>query len=59
MIEKMSLQETNTYADARPDEAWRFAKTHYSSAVKQTKKATKHGLKAWILAPEPEMVEVV
>ncbi len=58
-IWKMSPAEANAYTDAHPAEAWRFAKAHYSSAVKQTKKAAKHGLKAGILAPEPEMVEVV
>ena len=55
-IRRMSLDEADAYTDAHPAEAWRFAKAHYSSAVK---KAAKHGLKAGILAPEPEMVEVV
>lgn len=58
-IRRMSLDEADAYTGAHPAEAWRFAKAHYSSAVKQTKKAAKHGLKAGILAPEPEMVEVV
>lgn len=59
-IRRMSLDEadayTDAYTDAHPAEAWRFAKAHYSSAVKQTKKAAKHGFQAGILAPEPEMV---
>ena len=42
-IRRMSLDEADAYTDAHPAEAWRFAKAHYSSAVKQTKKAAKHG----------------
>ena len=57
-IWKMSPEEADAYTDAHPAEAWRFAKIHYSSAVRQTKKAAKHGLKAGILAPEPEMIEI-
>ena len=50
-IWKISLDQADAYTDAHPAEAWRFAKAHYSSAVKQTKKAAKHGLKTGILAP--------
>ncbi len=54
-IRNMSIREADAYTDAHPAEAWRFAKAHYSSATKQTRKAIKHGLKAGVLAPEPEM----
>lgn len=57
-IWKMSPEEADAYTDAHPAEAWRFAKIHYSSANKQTGKALKHGLKAGIFAPEPEMIEM-
>ena len=58
-IWNMSLREASAYTDAHPAEAWRFAKAHYTSANKQTEKALKHGLQAGILAPEPEMAELV
>ena len=58
-IRRMSIDEADAYTDAHPAEVWRFAKAHYSSAAKQTAKALTHGVKAGILAPEPEMVEVV
>ena len=57
-IRRMSIDEADAYTDAHPAEAWRFAKAHYRSANTQTRKALKHGLKAGILAPEPEMVEM-
>ena len=58
-IRRMSLDEADAYTDAHPAEAWRFAKAHGASAAKQTKKALTHGFKTGVLAPEPEMVEVV
>lgn len=57
-IRNMSLSEADAYTDLHPAEAWRFAKAHYSSAVKQTKKAAKHGLTNGILAPEPQTLEM-
>lgn len=57
-IRRMSLDEADVYTNVHPAEAWRFAKAHYSSAVKQTRKAAKHGFKAGILAPEPQMFEM-
>lgn len=54
----MSLSEADAYTDLHPAEAWRFTKAHYSSAVKQTKKAAKHGLTNGILAPEPQTLEM-
>ena len=54
-IRRMSFDEADAYTDAHPAEAWRFAKAHYSSANKQTGKALKYGLKAGVLAPEPDM----
>ena len=58
-IRNMSLTEADVYTDLHPAEAWRFAKAHYSSAVKQTQKAVKHSLSTGILAPEPQMLEIV
>lgn len=58
-IRKMSLEEADAYTDAHPAEAWRFAKMHYSSAKRQTGKALKHGLKAGVLAPNPEIIETI
>ena len=58
-IRRMSLDQADAYTDAHPAEAWRFARAHGASAAKQTKKALKHGFKAGVLAPEPEMVEFV
>lgn len=54
-IRRMSLDEADAYTDEHPAEAWRFAKAHYASAAKQTKKAVSHGVKTGILAPEPVM----
>lgn len=58
-IRRMTIEEADAYTDAHPAEACRFAKAHYKSATKQTNKAVKHGLKTGILAPEPELVEVI
>ncbi len=58
-IRCMSLDEADAYTNVHPAEAWRFAKAHYSSALKQTKKVVKHGLKTGILVPKPEMIELI
>lgn len=56
-IRNMSLAEADAYTDLHPAEAWRFAKAHGKSAIKQTKKAAKHGFKTEILFAEPDTVE--
>ncbi len=56
-IRNMSLAEADVYTDLHPAEAWRFAKAHGKSAIKQTKKAAKHGFKTEILFAEPDTVE--
>lgn len=50
----MSINEADVYTDAPPAEAWRFAKAHGKSAIRQTKKATKHGFKTEVFFAEPE-----
>lgn len=54
-IWNMTLKEADAYTKIHPAEAWRFGKVQYSSATMQTKRALKYGLKAGILAPEPQM----
>ena len=56
-IRNMSLAEADVYTDLHPAEAWRFAKAHGKSAIKQTKKAAKHGFKTEILFAEPDTVD--
>ena len=56
-ISKMSLIEADLYTDLHPAEAWRFAKAHGRFAIKQTKKAAKHGFKTGILFAEPDTEE--
>lgn len=58
-IRNMSLNEADVYTDLHPAEAWRFAKAHGRSAIKQTKKAAKHGFKTEILFAKPETVEAI
>ena len=53
-IRNMSLNEADVYTDEHPAEAWRFAKAHGRSAIKQTKKAASHGFKTEKLFAEPE-----
>lgn len=56
-IRNMSLNEADRYTDLHPAEAWRFAKAHGKSAIRQTKKAAKYGFKNEILFAAPEAVE--
>lgn len=56
-IQNMSLTQAYAYTDLHPAEAWRFAKAHGRSAIRQTKKATRHGFKTKKLFAEPEAVE--
>lgn len=57
-IQNMTLAEARAYTDIHPAEAWRFAKADLAASVEQTKKAAKHGLKAGILAPDPQIIEM-
>lgn len=50
----MSIAQADTYTDLHPAEAWRFAKAHGKSAIRQTEKAVKHGLKTEKLFAEPD-----
>lgn len=58
-IRNMSLNEADVYTDLHPAEAWRFAKAHGRSAIKQTKKAASHGFKTEKLFAEPETGQVL
>ncbi len=53
-IMNMSLSAADVYTDLQPAEAWRFAKAHGRSAIKQTKKAASHGFKTKKLFAESE-----
>lgn len=41
-IMNMSLEDAAAYTKIHPEEAWHFAKIHYSAALKQIKKAARH-----------------
>ena len=58
-IRRMSLDEADVYTDLHPAEAWRFAKAHGKSALRQTEKAAKHGFQAGILFADPERAKVL
>lgn len=58
-IADMTLRQADAYTDLHPAEAWRFAKAHGRSAIKQTKKAAKHGLKTNVLFAESEAAEIL
>lgn len=54
-IKHMSIYEADAYTDVHPAEAWRFAKAHGASAIKQTKKAAKNGFRTGTLFAEPDV----
>lgn len=58
-IADMTLRQADAYTDLHPSEAWRFAKAHGKSAIKQTKKATSHGFKTDVLFAEPKTAEAL
>lgn len=58
-IADMTLRQADAYTDLHPAEAWRFAKAHGRSAIKQTKKAAKHGFKTDILFAGSEAAEML
>lgn len=58
-IRNMTLRQADAYTDLHPAEAWRFAKAHGRSAIKQTKKAAKHGFKTGTLFAESEAAEIL
>lgn len=57
-IRKMSLDEADVYTDLHPAEAWRFAKAHGKSAIRQTKKAAAHGFKTEVLFATPNSAKM-
>ncbi len=58
-IADMTLRQADAYTDLHPAEAWRFAKAHGRSAIKQTKKAASHGFKTEKLFAEPETAKAL
>ena len=56
-IRRMSLVEADVYTDLHPAEAWRFAREHGKSAIKQSKKTVKHGVESGLLYMTPDTLE--